>query len=305
MTMWKTILFLIFTLIVVPIVAFYYDDLPSITQRSTLTTLTYVYVVSALLCFFVSTLAKNYSQVDKLWSILPIVYVWIACVDAKYEPRILMMAILATIWGLRLTYNFARRGGYQWRFWEGDEDYRWSILMARTEFQPHWKWVVFNLFFISFYQLGLILLFTIPIVKCMDGKPLGIWDYVLAGGFIVSVIIEAIADQQQWDYQNKKHQAIKGEIEMTNIYKRGFLDSGLWGVVRHPNYAAEQLVWILFYLFTISATGIWVNWAITGCLLLVILFKGSSDFSEEISGEKYSEYEAYRKRVGRFVPGLK
>lgn len=302
--MWKTVLFLIFTLIVVPFVAFNYDDLPSLAQRSTLTTLAFVYIASALLCFIVSTLTKNYSQVDKLWSILPIVYVWITCVDADYEPRILMMAILVTIWGLRLSYNFARRGGYQWRFWEGDEDYRWSILMARPEFQPHWKWVAFNFFFISFYQLGLILLFTIPIVKCMDGKPLTIWDYVLAGAVVLTVIIEAIADQQQWDYQNKKHQAIKGDIEMTDDYKKGFLDKGLWGIVRHPNYAAEQWVWVLFYLFTVSATGIWINWAITGSLLLVILFKGSSDFSEEISEGKYPQYKEYKRKVGRFIPGI-
>lgn len=302
--MWKTVLFLIFTLIVVPFVAFNYDDLPSLAQRSTLTTLAFVYIASALLCFIVSTLTKNYSQVDKLWSILPIVYVWITSVDADYEPRILMMAILVTIWGLRLSYNFARRGGYQWRFWEGDEDYRWSILMARPEFQPHWKWVAFNFFFISFYQLGLILLFTIPIVKCMDGKPLTIWDYVLAGAVVLTVIIEAIADQQQWDYQNKKHQAIKGDIEMTDDYKKGFLDKGLWGIVRHPNYAAEQWVWVLFYLFTVSATGIWINWAITGSLLLVILFKGSSDFSEEISEGKYPQYKEYKRKVGRFIPGI-
>lgn len=302
--MWKTVLFLIFTLIVVPFVAFNYDDLPSLAQRSTLTTLAFVYIASALLCFIVSTLTKNYSQVDKLWSILPIVYVWITCVDADYEPRILMMAILVTIWGLRLSYNFARRGGYQWKFWEGDEDYRWSILMARPEFQPHWKWVAFNFFFISFYQLGLILLFTIPIVKCMDGKPLTIWDYVLAGAVVLTVIIEAIADQQQWDYQNKKHQAIKGDIEMTDDYKKGFLDKGLWGIVRHPNYAAEQWVWVLFYLFTVSATGIWINWAITGSLLLVILFKGSSDFSEEISEGKYPQYKEYKRKVGRFIPGI-
>lgn len=303
--MWKTVLFLIFTLLVVPFVAFKYDDLPSISQQSTLVTLTYVYVGSALFSFLLSTITKNYSQVDKLWSILPIVYVWIACADANYEPRILMMAILVTIWGLRLSYNFARRGGYQWKFWEGDEDYRWAILMDKPEFQPHWKWVAFNFFFISFYQLGLILLFTIPIVKCMDGKPLGLWDYLLFGSFLLTVVIEAIADQQQWDYQNKKHQAIRGEIEMTDDYKKGFLDTGLWGIVRHPNYAAEQWVWILFYFYTISATGIWINWAITGSLLLVILFKGSSDFSEEISEGKYPAYKEYKKSVPRFVPGLK
>jgi steroid 5-alpha reductase family enzyme len=36
--------------------------------------------------------------------------------------------------------------------------------------------------------------------------------------------------------------------------------------------------------------------------LLVLLFKGSSDFSESITEEKYPEYIKYQKRVGRFLP---
>jgi steroid 5-alpha reductase family enzyme len=39
--------------------------------------------------------------------------------------------------------------------------------------------------------------------------------------------------------------------------------------------------------------------------LLVILFKGSSDFSEDISAEKYPEYKEYQKRVPRFIPFTK
>lgn len=34
------------------------------------------------------------------------------------------MAILVNLWGIRLTLNFARKGGYSWKFWEGEEDYR-------------------------------------------------------------------------------------------------------------------------------------------------------------------------------------
>jgi steroid 5-alpha reductase family enzyme len=72
--------------------------------------------------------------------------------------------------------------------------------------------------------------------------------------------------------------------------------------VRHPNYLSEQAVWIVFYLFSIVATGHLINWSIAGGLLLVLLFKGSSDFSESISAEKYPEYKRYQKEVGRFFP---
>ena len=75
--------------------------------------------------------------------------------------------------------------------------------------------------------------------------------------------------------------------------------------MRHPNYAMEQTIWVVFYLFSVHATGEWVNWSVAGCALLLILFKGSSDFSEEISAKKYPEYKNYQQRVPRFIPFTK
>jgi steroid 5-alpha reductase family enzyme len=207
------------------------------------------------------------------------------------------MAFLVTIWGIRLTYNFHRRGGYKLKFWEGEEDYRWSILRQKKEFESPIKWTIFNLLFISIYQMGLILLFTLPIVKCMDGKPICIWDILLASLFIGFVILETIADHQQWIFQNNKN---KNPNQL-----KGFLSTGLWRIVRHPNYAAEQALWIVFYLFSVAATGIWINWSIMGCILLIVLFKGSSDFSENISVGKYPEYKEYQKSTPRFIPFIK
>ena len=45
-----------------------------------------------------------------------------------------------------------------------------------------------------------------------------------------------------------------------------------------------------------------MNWSIAGALLLVLLFKGSSDFSEEETSKKYPLYKKYLKEVGRFLP---
>ena len=78
--------------------------------------------------------------------------------------------------------------------------------------------------------------------------------------------------------------------------------SGLWSKVRHPNYASEQSIWILFYLFSVASTGRWLNWSMVGCVLLVLLFQSSADFSENISANKYPEYKDYQKRVPKFFP---
>lgn len=303
--MWKTVLFLLFTLLVVPVVTLYFDEAPNAAQWHSIMDTGVLYVLMALLCFVVSTATKNYSQVDKLWSIMPFIYAWLIFYHHTDDTRVLLMSILITLWGVRLSYNFSRRGGYQWRFWEGEEDYRWAVLRAKPEFQGKGRWMAFNLFFISLYQMGLVWLITLPVVKSIGGGPLTTWDYVLAVVLIALIVIETIADQQQWNYQNEKHRLIKEGDPLPDKYEKGFAHEGLWSLVRHPNYAAEQSIWIVVYLFSVVATGSWINWSIAGCLLLVLLFKGSADFSEAISSDKYPAYKNYIKKVPRFIPFIK
>lgn len=300
--MWKIALILMFTLVAVPVATFLYDEPLNALQWETLITLLYVYGIAAGICFIIGSLTDNYSQVDKLWSIIPVPYVWITAYCGEFEPRLLLMAILVTIWAIRLTYNFGRRGGYSWKFWTGEEDYRWELLRAKPGFEQNWKWHLFNFAFISGYQMGLILLFTLPALKSMGSTTPLIWvDYLLAAIMIGFVVIEFIADQQQYNYQETKY-AQKRKNQLDEYHSVGFTHTGLWAYMRHPNYAAEQSIWIVFYLFSVVATGTWINWSIAGCLLLVLLFKGSSDFSEAITKEKYPLYTKYINEVGRFLP---
>ena len=300
--MWKTALFLLVTIVVIPVVAFAIDEPLDPEQKSALVTLVTVYLVTALICFIISTVTNNYSQVDKLWSIMPLIYTWIVAVQSNWEPRLVLMALVVSVWGIRLTYNFFRRGGYSLKFWTGEEDYRWPILRQRPELSARWKWTLFNLFFISLYQMGLILMMTLPALKSMGGGPLRGTDFLLAGIIIGFVVMETIADQQQWNFQQEKHRLKGSGKPLPAPYDKGFVDTGLWGMVRHPNYSAEQAVWIVFYFFSVSATGLWLNWSVTGAILLVLLFYGSSNFSESISSSRYPQYTAYQKRVPRFIP---
>jgi steroid 5-alpha reductase family enzyme len=242
--------------------------------------------------------------VDKLWSVLPVVYTWTVAAYGDFSPRLILMSVLVTIWGIRLTANFAMKGAYSWKFWGGEEDYRWQVLRAKPEFSQHWKWTLFNLFFISGYQNVLILLFTLPTIAALQNPnvPLGLPDYIPAFLMLFFIVFETIADIQQWNFQSKKHALINVGKELTGNYKKGFLDKGLWAYSRHPNYFAEQAIWVCFYLFSVAATGQWFNWTIAGCLLLIVLFQGSSAFSEEISSGKYPEYAGYQRRVGKFFP---
>ena len=215
------------------------------TQSESLFFATKIYLFSALTCFLIGEITKNYSQIDKIWSIIPIVYVWYFTIQSDFDSRMLLMSTLVSVWGVRLTFNFARRGGYSIYFWRGEEDYRWKVLRNKTPWlKRQLNWSLFNLFF-------------------------------------------------------------KSKSELVGDYKKGFLTSGLWSCSRHPNFTCEQIIWIIFYLFSISATGEILNWSIAGCVLLVILFYNSAKFSEEISAAKYPKYKEYQMNVPMFLGRFK
>ena len=306
-----TILLLIFTVIVLPIFSVYFGTPLNTLQVDVLWSTIYIVIGVVAYTFIVGELTNNNSQVDKLWSVVPIIYVWNMFYQAYQHThvineRMLLMSILVTLWGIRLTYNFARRGAYQWKFWAGEEDYRWEVLRKRPGFNNRFVWMIFDLFFICSYQNVLIFLFTLPILATFatNATALGIVDYLLAAMYIGFIVIEYIADQQQFDFQTEKHRRINNN-EALGEYEKGFVSTGLWSVVRHPNYASEQSIWVVFYFFSVIATGEWLNWSVVGCVLLIILFKGSSDFSEDISANKYPEYKKYQASVPRFIPFTK
>ena len=125
--------------------------------------------------------------------------------------------------------------------------------------------------------MGLIFLFTLPILTAWQGQnsPIGITDILISISMLVFILIEAIADNQQYKFQKTKYELINNNKKLTGDFKKGFLTNGLWSISRHPNFASEQLIWTTFYLFSITSTGIYFNWSITGCILLIILFYNS------------------------------
>lgn len=96
-------------------------------------------VVGALVVWLVSltalikgSLHSDPSIVDRLWSLQPWLYCWHlywsarqANAGAHANDRLLLMAMLSTVWGVRLTINFAVKGGFS-----GGEDYRWKEVQS-------------------------------------------------------------------------------------------------------------------------------------------------------------------------------
>ncbi len=142
----RTILLLLLGFVVLPVLVWRFDAPLTAWQVSILKTAALGTALTALACFVVSQLTGNYSQVDKLWSLMPIGYTWYFAWAAEFAGRQVIMAMLVTIWGLRLTYNFWRRGGYHWLPWKGEEDYRWKVLREHPVLKGKFRWTLFNFF---------------------------------------------------------------------------------------------------------------------------------------------------------------
>lgn len=173
-------------------------------QFDTLTLLLMICGVSVVYCFVVGEITGNNSQMDKLWSILPIVYAWVIVAKSNLNPRMFVMAILITIWGIRLTLNFAKKGAYSIKFWAGEEDYRWIVLRQDPKLSQRWKWAIFNLIFISIFQNLLVLAITLPLLVTMESAvAFNLLDGIIALVLLAFIIIETIADRQQMSFQTK------------------------------------------------------------------------------------------------------
>ncbi|MCI1901447.1 MAG: DUF1295 domain-containing protein [Bifidobacteriaceae bacterium] len=267
--------------------------------------LTIVLILAAVItasCWILSVTTKDYSWVDRTWSLSPIAYAWIFAwptfATGAAGLRTLLMATVITLWGIRLTFNFARKGGYS-----GMEDYRWSIVRASMK---NWQWQIFNFLFTSVFQNVLLVLITLPVwLSAQYSTDFGFRDVVLILLFALLLVGETTADQEQWNFQQAKKHA-GGHLEP------GFVTTGMFHFSRHPNFFCELGQWWVIYALGASALvssgasigllGGVVNWSVLGAVVLTVLFIGSTMMTESISAKKYPAYAEYRRTTSAIIP---
>ena len=157
-----------------------------------------------------------------------------------------------------------------------------------------------NCTFISFGQMLIVWLFTSPIHHAWLNRdaPLNWVDALAMGLFLMYWVGEAVADQQQWNFQQDKKRRIEAGEEITEP----FLTAGLFSWCRHPNFFCEVSMWWVFYLFAFASSGSLLQWSIAGAIVLNLLFLGSTQLTETISLEKYPSYREYQERVPALIP---
>jgi len=142
----------------------------------------------------------------------------------------------------------------------------------------------------------------------ITGNELTSYDGLFSKLIFLLVLVEFFADQQQWNFhQAKEKYKQTAKVPKEHGYTReqldrGFNTSGLWAWSRHPNFAAEQAVWVALYQWCCCESETYMNWCFGAALSYMVLFQSSTWLTELLSARKYPDYRIYQERVGRFLP---
>jgi steroid 5-alpha reductase family enzyme len=227
---------------------------------------------------------RNASLADIFWGPGFVLLAWLSFAQTDgYLGRKLLLALLTTAWGLRLSLYIA------WRNWGHGEDRRYQAWRAKRG-ESFWWVSLFTVFLTQAMLLWLVSL-AVQIVQ-LSPTPAHLTSLDLLGALIwaCGFTFEAVADLQLAHF--KADPANRGKL----------MNQGLWAYSRHPNYFGESLVWWGLFLIALATPYGW--WTLVSPLLITFLLLKVSGVTllEKDIVERRPEYREYLETTSAFLP---
>lgn len=221
------------------------------------------------------------SVVDIAWGLVFVAIAWV-CTLVGPGPRPLLLAVLVTVWGVRLAWHIRRRA------LGAGEDPRYEKLLSAAPPEKRFAYAVRRVFLVQGLAAYIVSM-PLQVAAAADAKPLG---WVAALGvvvFVVGVAFEAIGDMQLARF--KADPANKGRI----------MDRGLWAWTRHPNYFGDSAVWWGLWLI---AAEVWPGVLTVLSPVVMTYFLAFATGARLLESEmaKRPGYPEYMKRTSMFFP---
>jgi steroid 5-alpha reductase family enzyme len=220
--------------------------------------------------------------IDGFWGSGFVLLAWIYWVLAGgTTERKLLLVILVTLWGLRLTGHIALRN------WGEPEDYRYREMREKHGA----TFPVVSLFKVFLLQGGLMWLISVPLLQAQSARaPLNLLDVAGVIVFAVGLVFETIGDLQLVRFRADPDN--RGRV----------LRTGLWRFTRHPNYFGDAAVWWGFFLIALATPG--SAWTVFSPLLMTFFLLKVSGvvMLEKKLVESRPEYAEYVASTSAFVP---
>lgn len=232
------------------------------------------------LWFGVSRWRKQLNVVDVAWGGGFALVAWLV---AAQQPsgRSWLIAVLVSLWALRLVSHLARR------VLKGGEDPRYKELSAK------WRGHFWLRAFVSVFVLQglLVVLISLPVTMAAGRQLDGLTWLSIVGTVIwaIGFMVEGMADRQLRTFIGQP--ANRGKV----------MDRGLWHYSRHPNYFGELTQWWGIGLIALQASYGWIGLAGPLTLTLLLLFVSGVPMIEN-RRKADPAYRAYMRRTSRLVP---
>lgn len=231
----------------------------------------------------VSLILKNSSIVDIFWGTGFVIFAWVAffLTPEGFLWRKLLISILVTIWGLRLSIYILIRN------WGKEEDFRYQAW--RKQHGKKWWW--YSFFQVFLLQGVLLTIIAAPLLTAQISPTparLAFLDYIAIPLWVIGFLFEAFGDLQLKRF--KSNPANKGKV----------LDKGVWRYTRHPNYFGDSTQWWAYYLIAASAGGWWT--VFSPILMTILLLRVSGVSLLEKTLDTRPGYKEYSERTSEFIP---
>ena len=232
--------------------------------------------------WILSLLRRDASVIDGFWGAGFVVLTWIYWLRTDgTDARKWMIAILVSLWGLRLSWHIIRRN------WGEPEDYRYREM--RDKQGPRFS--LSSLFTVFLLQAGLLWLISVPLLKAQATRAeIGWLDLAGLAVFLVGLFFESVGDRQLEKFRADPNN--RGKV----------LCTGLWRYTRHPNYFGDATVWWGFFLITLATPG--SAWTIFSPILMTLFLLKVSGvvMLEKKLVETKPAYRDYIARTNGFLP---
>ncbi len=234
--------------------------------------------------WLLSLALKDSSIVDIFWGAGFVITGWVyyALTPDGFGPRKLLLMILVTLWGLRLS------GYIGWRNIGKGEDYRYQEM--RKKAGAEWWWRSYLKVFIL--QGVLMWIISVPLLagQVISGHAgLTFFDVLGVIVWAIGFFFESAGDFQLARF--KADPENKGKL----------LTSGVWRYTRHPNYFGDAAQWWGFYLIALANGGWWAIFSPIMMTLLLIKVSGVALLEKSLKNTKPG-YEEYVRTTNAFVP---
>lgn len=247
-----------------------------------LTNLAILLAVMSLL-WALASLIRDVSIVDPFWGTGFVIVAWATVLRVETPvARVLILAAMSTLWGLRLSIFLLVRN------WGHAEDKRYAAMRAKHGS----RFVQVSLFSVFWLQAVILWFVALPIQVAVirnASQPLSAFDATGIAIWAVGVFFETVGDAQLARF--KSHPDNAGKV----------MDQGLWAWTRHPNYFGDFCVWWGIYL--VAAMGS-AGWTILSPLVMSWLLMKVSGVTllEKTIGDRRPDYAEYKRRTSAFFP---